>query len=447
MSWTDLSGAILPGGYELKELLEADDAEAQFRARVLGDREVDAVAQFIQASPEETARQVSAWELMRELRHANLTVPLGTGSWDRDGVELGYIVLRRADESLDGVLEERALTPAETTDVVLSIARGLEALHVNGLVHGALSPEQVLAVGDRIQLSVTGIRRAHVEPEVALVLPKYLAPESEYSDEEDDGENLTPESDIWCLGATVFEALTQKDWSEDSREETAALPEPFATIALRCLEEKPESRCKLPEAIALLKGEIKPAPRAKAAAAGVSAVSATTTPVSVTTAPVGLKPPGANGHAPIAGKSSVPAARNLASAPAPSKPVNQPATPSVAKTPIAAPGVGRSSVTPIASSATAKSAKAQLAAKAAAQPTVVRSVPSTKSSRPPIRLQYALASARSHQPPLALGGCRTLIRFHPDLGVASAGRVFVVRSHFQASGHQTGHSRNAKARA
>lgn len=278
LNWTDLSGTILPGGYELKELLEADGAAAQFRVRVLGDRDLDAVAQFIHVSPEETERQVGIWELMRELRHPNLSLPLGAGSWDRDGNELGYVILRRADESLDGVLEERALNVAEAKEVGLSILTGLEALHTNGLVHGCLSPEQVLAVGDSIQLPVSCIRASGVEPEIPLVNPKYLAPESEDEDGEA-GENVTAEADIWCLGATIFEALTRKEWTEESREETGALPEPFATVALRCLEEDPQSRCKLAEAAALLRGEIKPAPRPKASAVSAAVPVTIATPV------------------------------------------------------------------------------------------------------------------------------------------------------------------------
>lgn len=271
LNWTGLSGAILPGGYELKELLEADGAAAQFRVRVLGDRELDAVAQFISVSPEEIRRQVDGWQLVRELRHATLMLPLGTGEWERDDHQLGYLVLRRPDESLGGVLKERALTYAEAKEVVFTLLHGLETLHVNGLVHGCLSPEQVLAVGDSIQLSVACVRNARIKPEIPLVNPKYIAPESEDPDGEA-GENVTAESDVWCLGATVFECLTGKGWTEESREETAALPEPFATIALRCLEDEPASRCKLPEAVALLKGEIKPAPRVKAAAAGATPV-------------------------------------------------------------------------------------------------------------------------------------------------------------------------------
>lgn len=400
LSWTDLVGTILPGGYELKELIEADDAEAQFRVRVLGDRDIDAVGQFIQASPVETDRQVTAWELMREQRHPNLTLPLGAGSWDRQGTELGYLILRRADETLDGVLRERALTAPETTEVVHSIAKGLEALHLNGLVHGTLSPEQVLAVGDQIQLSVTGLRRAGTEPEIALVLPKYLAPESHYEDDEEDGENLTPESDIWCLGATIFEALTKKDWSEESREETAALPEPFATIALRCLEERPESRCKLAEAVALLKGEIKPAPRMKAAAATASAGAATMPTPVVTKPPIAEnRPATAVTTKPVAaGAATASVASNLAAAPAPAPTGNPtPATGGATVASQPSPAANRSPIPALPSSkantpaagavpATAPQKKTQPSTRLTnGQPRVVRSAAATKSARPPVR--------------------------------------------------------------
>ena len=274
MSWTGLSGNILSGGYELKELLTADGDTAQFRVRVLGDRSLDAVARFIRVSREETERQAAIWELMRELRHPNLMRPLGAGSWKHENDELAYIVVNRADEALQRTLAERPLTPAETTEFLLSVTKALEVLHLHGLAHGCLSPEQILAFGPTIQLPVACVRQAGRKPEVSLIAPKYLAPESR-AGEGEGGENVTAEADIWCLGATIFEALTRKEWSEESREETSALPEPFATIALRCLEADPGKRCRLPEAVSLLKGEIKPAPRAKAAAAAAgSSISA-----------------------------------------------------------------------------------------------------------------------------------------------------------------------------
>lgn len=255
-NWMSLSGRILEGGFELKDLIEADETRALFRVRVLGDRELVATGLFRRTDPTSADRQVDLWGAVRGLRDVHLNSPLGCGTTELNGSRIAYVVLRQPDESLAGVLRERPLTPAEMKDALLNIAKGLEVLHLNGLVHGNLSPSQVVAIGDTIRLSGEGVRAVGVAPAFELKAPSYLAPES-------NGTNLTPESDIWCLGATLFETLSQKPWAETEREKIEALPEPFATIALRCLAVEPGERCHLPEAVALARGEIKPSPRPK----------------------------------------------------------------------------------------------------------------------------------------------------------------------------------------
>ncbi|MFL6464462.1 MAG: protein kinase domain-containing protein, partial [Bryobacteraceae bacterium] len=264
--WTSLSGTILEGGYELQDLLEATDTEARFKVRVLGDRELESVASIFQMAEAEIERQVELWQNVRMLRHPNLSAPLGAGRLQLDGVPLAYVVLRRADEALAAVLSTRSLTADEAGEALTSVARALEALHLQGWVHGCVSPDLVLAVGDYIQLPGECVRTVGVAPAAETITAKYLAPESVRA-------NLAPETDLWCLGATIFEALTQKVWTEESREELGALPEPFATIALRCLETDPKTRCSLAEIIALYRGELKLPPRVKIAAASSVIVS------------------------------------------------------------------------------------------------------------------------------------------------------------------------------
>jgi serine/threonine protein kinase len=256
--WTSLSGTILEGGYELQDLLQANDTEAHFKVRVLGDRELECVALMFLLPEAEAERQVELWQGTRALRHPNLRAPMGAGRLPVDGVSAAYVVIRRADESLSAVLSERALSVEETGEALTSVLRALEALHINGLTHGCVSPDVVLAVGDSIQLPAECVRVTGVEPAVETVAAKYLAPESSVM-------NLTPETDLWCLGATIFEALAQKPWSEQSRDEVEALPEPFATIAWRCLQTDPGTRCTLAEAAALYSGELELTPRVRAA--------------------------------------------------------------------------------------------------------------------------------------------------------------------------------------
>lgn len=233
-------GAVLEGGYQLEDVIAADAEFAAFRVRVLGDASLDVVAQFYTCEADTAQKQVAVWEMLRELQHPNLNTPLGAGQKEWDGRAAAYVVLNRTEERLSGALEERALRPAEAGELVSSLSAALKALHERGLVHGCLSPEHVLATENAILLSTECVRWAGTNQGVAAAKPKYIAPENGM-------QNTTPEADIWCLGATLFEALTRKECGPGCREEGARLPLPFGRIVQRCLEPEPRIRGQLSE--------------------------------------------------------------------------------------------------------------------------------------------------------------------------------------------------------
>lgn len=251
-NWKLLPGTILDGGYEMEELLEADERRAKFKIRVLGDRTIDAFASFFPLGGAEAAEQVEAWDFLRRVPHPNLSKPLSAGRRELEGSEVLYVVLRKPDESLNGVLTERALTTEEATEVLLSGSRALEHLARHGLVHAAISPEQILAVGDSIQLSAEGVRKAESASGAGPLQPRYLAPESSAG-------NTTTAAGIWSLGATIFETLTQKTFGEGSRGEVKPLP--LGWVLDRCLELEPGARCKPEEVPALLRSGPPPLPK------------------------------------------------------------------------------------------------------------------------------------------------------------------------------------------
>jgi len=165
------------------------------------------------------------------------------------------VVQRQPEETLSAALRERALTAAEAGQVVVSVAHALENLLRSGLVHGCVSPEQIVATGDTIQLTTECVRRIGAPPAIATVNTKYVAPESA-------GVNVTPAADVWCFGASVFEILTQSKYGPHREQEITQLPAPFATIAQRCLTPTMQTRCDLAEVLVLYRGErtFKPAP-------------------------------------------------------------------------------------------------------------------------------------------------------------------------------------------
>jgi eukaryotic-like serine/threonine-protein kinase len=250
-NWSSLSGTVFEGGYEAGELLEADSAKARFRIRVLGDRSIDAFMDVFHASGPGAEEQLAIWQSARELAHKNLNLPLAAGRAQVDGAGLIYVVLRKPDETLSGVLRERPLTANEAGEVLLNVSGGLAHLHERGFSHGCLSPEQVFAMGDSINLSTVCIRRSGAKPSFEAARGKYRAPESAT-------ENLTPEADVWCLGATLFEVLTQKDCGTGCREQAAQLPGRFGKIVQQCLDPDPVARVKLPEVLSLYREEQKP---------------------------------------------------------------------------------------------------------------------------------------------------------------------------------------------
>lgn len=250
--WASFPGRVLEGGYEVQELLEAEQGRAKYKIRVLGGGGVDAFVDVLQDAGGGAESQLAVWESLRTAEHSNLSTPLAAGRTQLDGVELIYVVLRKPDEMLDSVLRDRPLTTEEAGEVLVSAARALEHLHSRDLVHGCVSPEQTLAVGDSIQLSTECVGRVGTRPVLKIAKAKYVAPESA------DG-NVTAAADVWCLGATLFETLTQKECGSEWRERAGSLPAPFGRIVERCLDANPESRCELAEVLALFKGKQLPA--------------------------------------------------------------------------------------------------------------------------------------------------------------------------------------------
>jgi hypothetical protein len=277
LDWTRLQGTTLEGGYQLETILAAEESEANFKVRVLGDSSANAYAKLFIAPASEAEEQAAVWESTRSLKDQHLATPLGAGRTQFDGATVAYVILKRPDETLDSAIRERALSKEEAGDVLLALIRGLDELHADGLVHGCVSPEQIIAIGDSIKLSTDCVRRVGVAPALPLPRARYMAPESV-------GANLTPGADIWCLGATLVEILTQQRCGEDCIEQAAKLPAPFDVIARRCLDADPEARVKAGQVEALFRGR-GPMPVATkavlAAAAGAgmqAAASAPSTP-------------------------------------------------------------------------------------------------------------------------------------------------------------------------
>jgi serine/threonine protein kinase len=238
--WISLQGKTLDGGYELGDVLEANETNAHIRVRVLGYSTVAAYASFYLADSSVATEQLQVWQDLRNLKHPNLKSPLGCGRLKLGGSTFVYVVCAMPDETLSEILGDRGLTDEEGRELLKSLGQGLLYLHSHGFAHGALSPEMCVAVGEAIQISTECTRRINSFPKIEVAVPRYLAPEVTTA-------NVSMSADIWCLGATIFESLVQKKYESTWFGDLERLE--LGSTLQRCLDSNPHTRARLSDLI------------------------------------------------------------------------------------------------------------------------------------------------------------------------------------------------------
>jgi TonB family protein len=250
-TWRTWEGQVVNGQFRLFQYLGGSDQSAVF----LTERGADgrkAAIKLVWADPESTELQLSRWEQAAKLSHSHLVRLYEMGRCELSGSKLLYVVMDYAEEDLSQILPHRALTPAESQEMLPAVLYALAYLHAKGFVHGHLRPSNIMAVADELKISSDGITRSG-EPCIGTNRRSaYDAPETAT-------EGVSPAADVWSLGTTLVEALTQRlpTW-KGTESEPAILPEPlaapFVDIARHCLVRDPEHRYTVGQIAAHLQG-------------------------------------------------------------------------------------------------------------------------------------------------------------------------------------------------
>jgi TonB family protein len=273
-------GQIVNGKYPLRRFLGESDHSAVFLTEY-GTGEPQAAA--IKFAPAESATAdslLARWTHAAQLSHPNLLRLFDSGRCTVAGNDLLYLVMEFADENLAEILPQRALTAEETRDMLCPVLDSLEYLHGKGFVHGDLKPANLLASGDRLKLSNDTITRIG-EPLASS------RKGSAYDPPEGINGPSTPAGDVWSLGMTLVEVLTQHlpEWHPGQNREPlvpATLPSPFLEIARQCLRVEPHRRIAVVDIAARL--------NARAAAASASVSSSIALPAAMQVPQITPKP-------------------------------------------------------------------------------------------------------------------------------------------------------------
>jgi TonB family protein len=298
-AWKTWEGQTVDG-FPLRKYLGGSDHSAVYLTQLSASSQ-DAAIKFVPADSD-AETHTARWRAAGQLSHPHLQQLIRVGRCQIENSDFLYVVMEHAEEDLSQILPQRALEPDEVRPVLEEVVGALTYLHGQGLAHTMLKPGNILAAGDKVKISSDSIAEiGSRRPQQSSSI--YLAPESSSSP-------LAASADVWSLGVTLVEMLTQR--TPSVRQSHVDLPEqgmpaPFLEIARRSLELDPTRRITLPQIAYLL--------NPSTAVAVPVAVSATAAPASTSfTASANATDAFASSEtSPAANTAPPPSTRNVAS--------------------------------------------------------------------------------------------------------------------------------------
>ena len=211
---------MVAGRYRIHDLIDEDDSGVLFRADDLQSRspvELRLLAATETADPAGRERLLAAARLSRRLRGPHVQRTLDVVVKDKERLFLVREPIQ--GRSLRSILSEHGSLPqGNALRIISEVGRALEEAHGLGLVHGDLSPTRVTLVSLRrgdgtrtlTKVSDFGIA-ARTRLPAEGVLPEGLGPRGTpgyISPEAIRGEAAGERSDVYALGAVLYEMLT-----------------------------------------------------------------------------------------------------------------------------------------------------------------------------------------------------------------------------------------------
>ncbi len=282
-AWKQQEGQIVDGRYRLVLYLGGSDHSAVFLTELPNTRERAAI-KLIGSDPTEADSQLSRLRRAAKLSHPHLARILESGQAQIGSAHVIYLVTEYAEEDLSLILPDRALSPEEVREMLPLIIDALQYLHSHGFVHARMKPSNIQAVNDQLKLSIDGVCAPHERGSSGEKPNPYDPPELAPTGPSTAG-------DVWSLGMTIVEVLTQRlpIWEWTGHADPPAprtLPPPFLEIVRNCLRRDPAMRCTLRE----ISENLEPQPVQQAESARIALMNTAPTLKSTSYGPASSQP-------------------------------------------------------------------------------------------------------------------------------------------------------------
>jgi outer membrane biosynthesis protein TonB len=238
--WTDWEGHVINRVFPLVRFLGSSSHSAVFLTEHKAQNSRQAAIKFVPADDVHTeAQRLVQWGSAAALSHAHLVRLFDMGRCQFGGRTFVFAVMEYSEQTLAEILPKRALTLDEVRQMLPPILQGLSQLHANNLIHGQLKPANIVVVNDVLKLTTDTARAATLAPGSASRNSLYDPPELST-------QGSSTAGDIWALGITLVESLTQRYPVPGERSQTpllpAGVPAEFTDTVRRCLSRVPAHR-------------------------------------------------------------------------------------------------------------------------------------------------------------------------------------------------------------
>lgn len=242
----DYTGQVIKG-YELVEYIARGGFGAVYRAvqpQVKREVAVKIILPEFANRPDFIRRFETEAQVVARLEHPHI-IPLYDYWRDANGA---YLVMRwLRGGSLRDVLKRGVWDAYAASHLLDQVSQALYVAHVNGVIHRDIKPDNIL-FDDHVNsyLADFGIAKDNTlgtttDPDVLLGSPAYLSPEQIR------GEDVLPQTDIYCLAVVMYEILAGEHpygQTDPAKMLFMHLNDPLPTVLLR--------RPDLPESVDLV---------------------------------------------------------------------------------------------------------------------------------------------------------------------------------------------------
>ena len=239
-TWSRWEGQSVNGAFPLRRCLGSSDHSGVFLTEYAERNLPNVALKLVPAIPTLAESQLSQWGEAARLEHPNLIRIHETGRCQLGGSHYLYVVMDYAEQNLAQLLLHRALSEAEVREMLPLTLEALAFLHSRNLVQGQLKPSNVLVVENRLALASDTVRPADEATASIGMLSIHYPPEAR------DG-SFSTAGDVWALGVTLCQALTQRTPLQSTERRDLVvlppdIPPAFNDVLRRCLARNPGQR-------------------------------------------------------------------------------------------------------------------------------------------------------------------------------------------------------------